>query len=94
MHKLADDIQLHLEIPILNIIDAVADQIKEQELHTIGLLGTRFTMEEDFYKDRQKENHDLKVLIPSREEIETIHRIIVNELSIGKIREPSKKLYW
>jgi aspartate racemase len=94
MHKLVDELQIHIEIPILNIIDAAADQIKEKELHTIGLLGTRFTMEENFYKDRLKENHDLEVLIPSREERETIHRIITNELSIGKIREPSKKIYW
>lgn len=94
MHKLADDIQLHIEIPILNIIDAVADQIIDREFNTIGLLGTRFTMVEDFYKDRLKEEHGLEVLIPSPEEIETIHRIIVKELSIGKIREPSNKLYW
>lgn len=94
MHKLADDIQLHIEIPILNIIDAAADEIIDRELNTIGLLGTRFTMEEDFYKDRLKEEHGLEVLIPSPEEIETIHRVIVKELSIGKIRESSKKLYW
>lgn len=94
MHKLADDIQIHIEIPILNIIDATADQIIDRELNTIGLLGTRFTMEENFYKDRLREEHGLEVLIPSPEEIETIHRIIVNELSIGKIKESSNKLYW
>ncbi|MFC2145847.1 aspartate/glutamate racemase family protein [Acidobacteriota bacterium] len=94
MHKLADDIQIHTEIPILNIIDAAADQIIDREFNTIGLLGTRFTMEEDFYKDRLKEEHGLEVLIPSPGEIETIHRVIVKELSIGKIRESSKKLYW
>jgi aspartate racemase len=94
MHKLADDIQLHIEIPILNIIDATADRIIDRELNTIGLLGTRFTMEEDFYKDRLKEEHGLEVLIPSPEEIKTIHRIIVKELSIGKIKESSNKLYW
>jgi aspartate racemase len=94
MHKLVDDIQIHIEIPILNIIDAAAEKIIDREFNTIGLLGTRFTMEEDFYKDRLKEEHGLKVLIPSRGERETIHRIIVNELSIGQIREPSKKIYW
>ena len=94
MHKLADDIQIHIEIPILNIIDATADRIIDRELNTIGLLGTRFTMEEGFYKDRLKEEHGLEVLIPSAEEIETIHRIIVKELSIGKIKESSNKLYW
>ncbi len=94
MHKLVDEMQIHIEIPILNIIDAAAERIKEQELHTIGLLGTRFTMEENFYKDRLKENYDLEVLIPAREEREVIHRIIANELSIGKTREPSKKIFW
>jgi len=94
MHKLVDEMQIHIEIPILNIIDAAAERIKEQELHTIGLLGTRFTMEENFYIDRLKENHDLEVLIPGREEREVIHRIIANELSIGKTREPSKKIFW
>jgi len=93
MHKLVDEMQIHIEIPILNIIDAAAERIKEQELHTIGLLGTRFTMEESFYKDRLKENYDLEVLIPAREERETIHRIITNELAIGKIKEPSKKIF-
>jgi aspartate racemase len=94
MHKLADEIQKQIQIPILNIIDAAADRIKAGGIHTIGLLGTRFTMEQDFYKERLKQTHGLTVLVPSGEEITTIHRIIVDELSIGETRESSNKEYW
>jgi aspartate racemase len=94
IHKLADDIQAQINIPILNIIDATAEQVKQKEINTVGLLGTRFTMEQDFYKGRLSQNHGLKVLTPSPEEVPTIHRVIVEELSIGKIKEESKKRYW
>ena len=94
MHKLADEIQQHIQIPILNIIDATAEQIKARGIHTVGLLGTRFTMEEDFYKERLSQRHGLKVLIPSQEEIQVINRIIFDELSIGEIKESSRKVYW
>jgi aspartate racemase len=94
MHKLADEIQKQIQIPILNIIDATAEQIKSRGIHTIGLLGTRFTMEEDFYKDRLSQRHGLKVLIPSQEDIQAINRIIFDELSIGEIKESSRKVYW
>ena len=66
MHKLADEIQKQIQIPILNIIDATAEQIKAGGLHTVGLLGTRFTMEEDFYKERLSQRHGLKVLVLPR----------------------------
>jgi aspartate racemase len=94
MHKLADEIQKQIQIPILNIIDAAAEQIKARGIHTVGLLGTRFTMEQDFYKERLRQKHGLTVKIPSEEEIKTIHRVIVDELSIGEIRESSNKVYW
>lgn len=94
MHKLADEIQKQIQIPILNIIDAAAEQIKARGIHTVGLLGTRFTMEQDFYRERLRQKHGLKVMIPSGEEIKTIHRVIVDELSIGEIRESSNKVYW
>ncbi len=94
MHKLADGVQKEIGIPLLNIIDATAKQIRIRGIETIGLLGTRFTMEQEFYKGRLSRNHHLQVLIPSPEEIETIHRIIMEELSIGEIKEASKKAYW
>ena len=94
MHKLVPDIQKKINIPILNIIDATAEQIKIRELQTIGLLGTRFTMVEDFYRSRLQQEHGLKVLIPSEPDIRTVHRIIVEELAIGEIHETSKQTYW
>jgi aspartate racemase len=94
MHKLADEIQKQIQIPILDIIDVTAEQIKTRGLHTVGLLGTRFTMEEDFYKGRLSQKHRLKALIPSQEERQAIHRIIFDELSIGEIKESSRNVYW
>jgi len=94
MHKLADKIQAQIGIPILNIIDATAQQIRKQGIDTIGLLGTRFTMVQDFYSGRLREKHGLNVLIPSDGEVATIHRIIVEELSIGEIKKSSNKVYW
>jgi aspartate racemase len=94
MHKLADKIQAQIGIPILNIIDATAQQIKKQGIETVGLLGTRFTMTQDFYSGRLREKHGLNVLIPSDEEVKIIHRIIVEELSVGKITESSNNAYW
>lgn len=94
MHKLAPDIQKNIAIPILNIIDATAEQIKTKGFQTIGLLGTRFTMVEDFYRSHLEHEHGLKVLIPSQPDVRTVHRIIVEELAIGTIRESSKQIYW
>ena len=94
MHKLAPDIRKKIGIPILNIIDVTAEQIKERGFQTIGLLGTRFTMEEDFYRNRLKQEHGLKVLIPDPDEVLAVHRIIVEELAIGEIQDRSKADYW
>jgi aspartate racemase len=93
MHKLADDIQKHIQIPLLDIIDATAGQCKARNIETAGLLGTRFTMEEDFYKEKLRRKHGLNVLVPSAEERELIHKVIVEELSIGEIKDSSKKKY-
>ena len=94
MHKLADGIREKISIPILNLIDITAAQVKTQGIRTVGLLGTRFTMKEDFYKDRLQQKHGLEVLIPGEEEMQAIHRVIMDELSIGEIKESSKKVYW
>jgi aspartate racemase len=94
MHKLADDIQKQIGIPILNIIDATAAEIKRRDIDTVGLLGTRFTMEQDFYKGRLIKKHRLKVLTPSKEDITVIHQVIMDELSIGVIKDVSKTKYW
>ena len=91
MHKVADDIQAHTRIPILHIADATAQQIKDSGISKIGLLGTRFTMEEDFYKSRLTQKYGLDVIIPNDQEREIVHRVIYDELVIGEIRQNSKE---
>jgi aspartate racemase len=93
MHKMADEVQNHIQIPLLHIADATAEKIKAQGLKKIGLLGTRFTMEEDFYRGRLTEKQGLEVIIPTERERDIVHRVIFDELCLGEIREPSKEQY-
>jgi aspartate racemase len=93
MHKLADETQRHIQIPILHIADATAERIQAQGLKTVGLLGTRFTMEEEFYRGRLTQRHGLKVMIPTTAEREIVHRVIYDELCLGQVRLPSKAQY-
>jgi len=93
MHKMADDIQKHITIPLLHIADATAQRIKAQRLRKIGLLGTRFTMEEDFYKSRLIKKHGLDVIIPNEQEREIVHRVIYEELCLGEIKPSSRAQY-
>jgi aspartate racemase len=89
MHKVADSIQQKIRIPLLHIADAAAEQILAQSLKQVGLLGTKFTMEEDFYRNRL-ESHGLKVSIPDECDRAIIHRVIYQELCLGKISDRSK----
>jgi len=91
MHKMADDVQSAIGILLLHIADATAEKINEQGLNTVGLLGTKFTMEEDFYKGRLKEKFGLAVVVPEEDERTTVHDIIYNELCLGEIRESSRE---
>lgn len=93
MHKLAKDIQSNTHIPLLHIADATAQKIKAAGLRKIGLLGTRFTMEHDFYKGRLINNFGLDVVIPDQEDRETIHRIIYDELCLGVVKQESRGQY-
>ncbi len=93
MHKVADDIQAHIHIPFLHIADATARQIIESGITKVGLLGTRFTMEEDFYAKRLTQNYGLEVIIPNVEDRKIVHRVIFDELVIGEIRQDSAKQY-
>jgi aspartate racemase len=93
MHKMADEIQKHIQIPLLHIADATAEKIKAQGLKRIGLLGTRFTMEEDFYKGRLSEKQGLEVIIPTEKERDIVHRVIFDELCLGEIRQSSREQY-
>ena len=93
MHKVAPQIAAAIDIPLLHIADATAVRIQGQGLQTIGLLGTRFTMEEDFYAGRLREKHGLDVLIPPPQEREIVHRVIYEELVLGVINEESRRQY-
>ncbi len=93
MHRMADEVQAAIGIPLLHIADAAGEAIKAQNLHTVGLLGTRFTMEGAFYRLRLEQKHGLTVLIPTEKERETVHRIIYDELVKGEYRDDSRKAY-
>lgn len=91
LHKIADLIEENINIPILNIIDVTAEKIKEKNIEKVGLVGTRFTMEEDFYKKILEEKHGIKVILPVEEEREVLHSIISNELCSGIMKQNSKE---
>jgi aspartate racemase len=93
MHKMADEVQASIAIPLLHIADATAEVIKARGFKRIGLLGTRFTMEQDFYRGRLVEKFGLDVLIPEAADREIVHRIIYEELVLGKIKPASKAEY-
>jgi aspartate racemase len=90
MHKLADTVQAGIGIPLLHIADATAEKVKQAGLQRVGLLGTRFTMEEDFYRGRLAGGHGLEVMVPNTEDREAVHRIIYEELCVGTIRPESR----
>ena len=93
MHKMAAAVQDAIGIPLLHIADATAEKIKSQGLKTVGLLATKFTMEEEFYQGRLIEKHGLEVIIPKREERLIVHKIIYEELCLGRILHSSKEQY-
>lgn len=93
MHKVAPTIEAAVCIPLFHIADPTAEAIKDTRLSTVGLLGTRFTMEQAFYKDRLRERHGLQVLIPSKNDRDVIHRVIYEELCLGRIVEASRDEY-
>ena len=93
MHKVASSIESAVRIPLLHIADPTASEIKRHGLIKIGLLGTRFTMEQSFYRDRLRERHGLDVLIPDQGDRDVVHRIIYEELCLGQIRPESRVEY-
>jgi len=93
MHKVAEDIQATVKIPLLHIADATAQLVKDSGIQKIGLLGTRFTMEEEFYKGRLSQKYGLRVIVPNAQEREIVHRVIYDELVVGNIQEHSKEQY-
>ncbi|MBC9071775.1 aspartate/glutamate racemase family protein [Thauera sp. CAU 1555] len=93
MHKVAPSIEAAVRIPLLHIADPTAAEIKRAGHSCVGLLGTRFTMEQDFYRTRLSERHGLQVIVPDQEDRETIHRIIFEELCLGVIKPESRSAY-
>ena len=93
MHKVAAQIQEAIQIPILHIADATAEAITREGIGSVGLLGTAFTMEEEFYKGRLIRNYGIKVLVPNKEDRQIVHSTIYQELCVGKIEPDSKAAY-
>ncbi len=90
MHRLAPALEAALSIPLLHIADATGEAIRAEGLGTVGLLGTRFTMEQGFYRDRLAERHGLRVLVPEAEGRELVHRVIYDELCQGRVLDASR----
>ena len=93
MHKVAPAIQHAVSIPLLHIADATADSIKATGIRSVGLLGTKFTMEEEFYVGRLRERHGLEVLVPESDDRDLVHRVIYEELCIGQVLDTSRNAY-
>ncbi|MFS2126721.1 aspartate/glutamate racemase family protein [Pseudomonas sp. Pseusp97] len=93
MHKVAPAIEAAVDIPLLHIADPTAQAIRAAGVVTVGLLGTRFTMEQAFYKDRLVDRFGLQVLTPGEADRQVVHRIIYEELCLGRIRDESREEY-
>lgn len=93
MHIAAPQVQAATSLPLLHIADPTARRIKAAGLRRVGLLGTAFTMEQDFYKGRLAQEHGLEVLVPEAPDRATVHRIIYEELVQGQIRDASRQAY-
>lgn len=93
MHKVAPQIEAELDIPLLHIADATAEVLVKKNIQKVGLLGTAFTMEQDFYKGRLSDKYGLTVLTPNEADRTIIHNVIYKELCLGKLLPASKKEY-
>jgi aspartate racemase len=92
MHKVADEVQAAVSIPLLHLADATAAVVLAAGLRRVGLLGTAFTMEQDFYRERLA-SHGLEVLVPAADDRATVHRVIYDELCLGVVEESSRTAY-
>lgn len=93
MHRLAPSIAAAIDIPLLHIADATAEVLVEAGVSSVGLLGTAFTMEQDFYKGRLTTKYGLEVLVPSAEDRQLVHEVIYQELCLGQVKQASKAEY-
>ena len=92
MHKVVPQIQPKVSIPFIHIAEATAEKLKEEGITKVGLLGTRYTMTQEFYKDKLIDS-GICVVIPNEEDIETVNHIIFKELCVGIVKEESKQKY-
>jgi aspartate racemase len=90
MHRMAPEVQAEINIPLLHIVDATAEEIKRRGIRKIGLLGTRYAMEQEFYRGRFSLQHGLEVVIPGEKARQTIHRVIYEELCVGRKENRSR----
>jgi len=93
MHKVAPQIEAVVDIPLIHIADATAERLVAMGARRVGLLGTAFTMEQDFYKGRLEANYGLEVLVPDAEDRALVHRVIYEELCLGEIKPGSRADY-
>ena len=93
MHKVAPQVQAAIHIPVLHLADATGKRIKAAGMNTVGLLGTSFTMEQDFYRGRLVDKHGLNVLVPPKPDRDLVHRVIYDELCLGQVRDASRDQY-
>ncbi len=93
MHRMAQDVQAAVSIPLMHIADSTAERIKAAGIQRIGLLGTRYTMEQDFYRGRLTDVHGLDVIVPDAADRQIVNRIIYEELVLGVIKPDSKSEY-
>lgn len=93
MHKVAPEIAAAVQIPLLHIADATAEVLLNEGIKTVGLLGTAFTMEQEFYTGRLTNKHGLKVLVPNAQDRAIVHKVIYDELCLGEINSNSKTAY-
>ena len=93
MHRVAPQIEKAIQIPVLHIADATAEVLLNEGIKTVGLLGTAFTMEQDFYKGRLISQYGLEVVVPTQQDRAIIHRIIFEELCLGQVKADSRAEY-
>lgn len=93
MHKVANQVEASVQIPLLHIADATAEKLVADGIKTVGLLGTAFTMEEDFYRGRLKQKFNLEVITPRTSDRKVVHNVIYQELCVGRTSNESKSEY-
>ena len=93
MHKVAQQIEAAIQIPLIHIADATAEELIKNNMQSVGLLGTVFTMEQDFYKGRLQDKFGLNVVIPEKADREIVHKVIYQELCLGNVQTDSRNEY-